>query len=244
MKSNTKVYDTLNSPKKKLILLVDPDKYNHGVTVNLLSRKEAVADLIFVGGSLLSVQKTSAVIQQIKSSTDIPLVLFPGNSMQVCDEADAILFLSLLSGRNPDFLIGQHIHAAPLLYQSGIEVIPTSYLLIDGGNLTSVQYISQTLPIPANKPDIAVATALAGKYLGHQLTYLEAGSGAKHPVSENVVRQVAERTGLPLITGGGIRTAATAVEILKAGATAVVIGTVFENDPEQIFKMAEAIHNL
>jgi len=232
------------SREKRLIVLIDPDKFDRKRTEAFFAGAKDLVDMIFIGGSLLSANRTELVVSDLRKITSLPLVLFPGNSMQVTGQADAILFLSLISGRNPEFLIGQHVHAAPLLYRENLEVIPTSYILIDGGSRTSVQYISQSMPVPADKPDIAVATALAGKYLGHKLIYLEAGSGALHSVSPDMVREVSEKTQLPVIAGGGIRSAETAVELLNAGARAIVIGSLFETNPDEVIRIAKKIKSI
>ncbi len=158
--------------------------------------------------------------------------------MQISESADAILFLSLISGRNPEYLIGKHVSAAPKLWQSHLQVIPTSYILIDGGRITSVQYISNTVPVPSDKPDIALATAQAGQLLGHQITYLDAGSGAQMSVSEEMIRRVSENTSIPLIVGGGIRDAQTAKTLYDSGADILVIGNAAAEDPGLIAGIA------
>lgn len=244
MQNQNQIYELFLKGSKLLIVLIDPDKFNAESAKAFFGHPACGADAIFVGGSLLSANRTEAVVDTLKQMSSLPVIIFPGNSMQVVPNADAILFLSLVSGRNAEFLIGQHVHAAPLICRTNLEVIPTAYILVDGGSFTSVQYISQSLPVPADKPDIAVATALAGKYLGQKLVYLEAGSGAKNAVPEAMVQQVADKTQLPVIVGGGIRDAATAMAILKAGATAVVVGTLFEQNPAELARMAEQIKSL
>ncbi|MEN9443181.1 MAG: hypothetical protein RIS47_71 [Bacteroidota bacterium] len=225
---------------KSLALLIDPDKHTTSSLNTLLQEiKDWPIDLIFVGGSILA-KPISPVIAQIKSITTKKVVLFPGNTLQIDNQADAILFLSLLSGRNPEFLIGQHVHAAPILYHSEIDIIPTAYILIDGGAVSSVEYISNTKPIPANKPDIAVATALAGKYLGMKTIYLEAGSGAQQSVSPHTVAAVKQHTQLPLIVGGGIRTLQQAEQIYAAGADCIVVGTAAEKSLLQLHEICTA----
>jgi len=244
MQKHNQIYDLFLRPEKRIILLIDPDKFDEEKTQQILRLHQSLFDVVFVGGSLLSANRTDEVVHFLKNSSPVPVVLFPGNAMQISAEADAILFLSLISGRNPEFLIGQHVQAAPLISRINLEVIPTSYMLIDGGNCTSVQYISQSMPIPADKTDIAVATALAGKYLGQKLIYLEAGSGALHSVSPDMVREVSEKTQLPVIAGGGIRSAETAVALLNAGARAIVLGSLFETNPDEVVRIAEIIKNL
>jgi len=168
----------------------------------------------------------------LKSKTSLPVVLFPGSAMQFAPNADGILFLSLISGRNPDFLIGQHVAVAPTVKQSGVEVIPTGYILIDGGSPTSVQYMSQTMPIPNTKPEIAVATAIAGELLGLKAIYLEAGSGAMVPVPAVLIQAVRKAITIPIIVGGGIRTREQYQSALDAGANLVVVGNGLEANPQ------------
>ncbi|MPM06910.1 Geranylgeranylglyceryl phosphate synthase [bioreactor metagenome] len=244
MQKQNQIYDLFLKPQKRVIILIDPDKFNRVKCGKQLAGLSDYADLILVGGSLLSATRTEDVISQMRGMTSLPVVLFPGNAMQVTDKADAILFLQLISGRNPEFLISQHVHAAPLISRTDLEVIPTSYILVDGGRRTSVEYISQSMPVPADKPDIAAATALAGKYLGHKLIYLEAGSGALQAVSPAIVSEVAERTGMPVIAGGGIRDEKTAKDIVRAGANAIVIGSLFESDPEAVIRISEKIKSI
>ena len=170
------------------------------------------------------------------------MILFPGNNYQLCEEADALLLLSLISGRNPEYLIGQHVVAAPLIKESGIEAIPTGYLLIDGGKISTTSYITQTVPIPADKPDVAVATALAGEQLGLKLIYLEAGSGAANPVSAEMISAVKKNVSLPLIVGGGIRSGAQAEAACQAGADIIVVGNILEKAPELLMELSLAVH--
>lgn len=244
MQKHNQIYDLFLRPEKRIILLIDPDKFDEEKTQQILRLHQSLFDVVFVGGSLLSANRTDEVVHFLKNSSPVPVVLFPGNAMQISAEADAILFLSLISGRNAEYLIGQHAQAAPLISRTNLEVIPTSYMLIDGGNRTSVQYISQSMPIPADKTDIAVATALAGKYLGHKLIYLEAGSGAQNAVPAAVVHEVCEKTQLPVIVGGGIRSEETAMALLQAGACAIVIGSLFETNPDAVVRIAQTIKSL
>ena len=168
------------------------------------------------------------IISSLKKECEIPIVLFPGNHSQISNKADGILFLSLISGRNPEYLIGQHVNAAPVLAKSKLEVIPTGYMLIENGKATSVEYISQTKPIPRNKTDIALATAMAGEMLGLKMIYLEAGSGAKHPVPVKMIKSLAATLKIPIIVGGGIRSKKQMQKAFKAGADIVVVGTAIE----------------
>jgi len=175
--------------------------------------------------------------------TNIPLIIFPGNTTQLHSEADALLFLSLISGRNPEYLIGKHVESIPFIRSSDLEVVPTGYILIDGGSKSSVAYISQTKPIPPEYNDIIQNTALAGEFLGMQMIYLEAGSGAKNHVPESVVSQVASELHIPLIVGGGIKDAHTAQSLTEAGADLIVIGNVLEKDPDLIVNLSIAVHS-
>jgi phosphoglycerol geranylgeranyltransferase len=229
--------------KKKFAVLIDPDKVSGPALEKMASIcQHASADFIFVGGSLLTRDLFDQCVHVLKNSCDRPIVLFPGNVLQISQEADAILFLSLLSGRNPELLIGRHVVAAPLLKDTQLEVIPTAYLLVDGGINTTVAYMSNTQPIPADKPEIAAATALAGEMLGMKLTYLDAGSGALHPVSAKMIEQVKKQSALPLIAGGGIRSVNQAAIAFDAGADLVVMGNKLEKNPEIAFELAEVTH--
>jgi putative glycerol-1-phosphate prenyltransferase len=227
-----------------LAVLIDPD---FGQDEDRLERTVqnacmAKADLIFVGGSLLTSATFDRCVALVKQWSDRPVVLFPGSPAQLSRHADAVLFLSLISGRNPELLIGHHVTAAPTIRALGIEAIPTGYMLIDGGRPTTVSYVSQTLPIPQDKPGIAAATAIAGELLGLRTVYMDTGSGAIRTVSPEMIAAVRKSVDLPIIIGGGIRDAATARALADAGADVLVVGTVFEEDPEQIFAMSEAVH--
>lgn len=238
--------NNIASKQKHLAVLIDPDSIeNESQLVNICQRSnDASIDFILVGGSLITNGFFDKCIQIIKLHTQIPVVLFPGNIMQVSKDADAILLLSLISGRNPDLLIGKHVLAAPMLKQSGLEIIPTGYMLIDGGNITSVSYMSNTTPIPAEKHSIAACTAMAGEMLGLQVTYMDAGSGAQHPISTKIISAVRESVNGPIFIGGGIKTAEGAVAACNAGADVVVVGNAFEKEPELINQIAKAVHGL
>ncbi len=222
--------DNARQGKKQLALLIDPDKYFSTSTPKLLEQS-VLPDYIFVGGSLLSQDVLQDCLSDIKSKTKVPVVLFPGSVMQVNAQADALLLLSLISGRNPELLIGKHVEAVPYILKAKIETMPTAYMLIDGGGISSVQYMSNTMPIPANKTDIAVLTALAGKMLGLQLLYLDAGSGAQRSVPAKMISTLKQQVGLPIIIGGGIADTATIEDKYKAGADVVVIGNAIESHP-------------
>ncbi|HFS67424.1 MAG TPA: geranylgeranylglyceryl/heptaprenylglyceryl phosphate synthase [Flavobacteriia bacterium] len=216
--------------KKLLAILLDPDKTKLSEIPNVVQRMQSLnANFIFVGGSLLFKNILDSFIIALKKHTDLPVILFPGSAMQISKEADAILFLQLLSGRNPEFLIGNQVVAAPLLRETNLEVIATGYLLIESGRETTASYISNTKPIPAHKPEIAMATALAGKYIGNQLIYLDGGSGALHSIPLNLIETVAKNVDLPIVVGGGIKTKEQIDKVFDAGATIVVVGTAFEN---------------
>lgn len=217
--------------KKLLAILLDPDKINWNKWNVLLSKiKNSGATHIFVGGSIVAENLTEKLVKKLKSDIHLPLILFPGDFTQITSKADAILFLSLLSGRNPEYLIGQHIKAVSVLKKTDLEIIPTSYLLIESGRQTTVARVSQTLPIDKNNVDLIVDTAQAGEFLGHKLTYLEAGSGAETPVSKNIIKNVSQNLTIPLIVGGGIRTKKQMNAAYNSGADLVVIGTAFEEN--------------
>lgn len=228
--------------EKRLAVLIDPDKTRIRHLDQIVdAATEGGVHYFFIGGSLVVNDMLDTVLAGIRERCAIPLVLFPGNSFQLSYRADAILFLSLISGRNAELLIGQHVVAAPFLKMSPLEIISTGYMLVDGGVQTSVQYMSNTWPIPANKVDIAVCTAMAGEMLGLKMIYLEAGSGAQNPVPEAMVEAVAGVLNVPLIVGGGIRTPEKAAALLRAGADLLVVGSAVEEDPGRIRELAAAV---
>ena len=231
--------------KKSFAVLIDPDK----VSVSSLNELIALAvdanvDYFFVGGSLVVTDHLDECIRQIKSSCSIPILLFPGSPSQISKHADALLYLSLISGRNADMLIGQHVISAPFVKKSGLEIISTGYMVIDGGASTTVSYISNATPIPSDKPDIALCTALAGEMLGMKLVYMDSGSGAKKAISEEMISIVAKSIEVPIIVGGGIRDAEKAYLNCKAGADVIVVGNAIEKDPSLIKEIARAIHSV
>jgi phosphoglycerol geranylgeranyltransferase len=226
--------------RKQLAILIDPDKF--GSTEVLDIAGEAGVDYFFTGGSLLTNGSLEHCIDTIKKHSSIPVVLFPGNALQISRKADGILLLSLISGRNPEMLIGKHVIAAPLLKAAQLEVIPTGYMLIESGRQTTVSYISNTTPIPADKDDVAICTAMAGEMLGLKMIYLEAGSGAINPVSESMIRGVKNNLDIPLIVGGGINTHEKAEAACRAGADLIVVGNAAEKDAGIIKRIAEAVH--
>jgi phosphoglycerol geranylgeranyltransferase len=224
---------------RKLAVLIDPGKQNDdSLTETIKIASKAKVDFILVGGSLVS-GFVGDVVNIIKQGTDIPVVLFPGNLMQLSDNADAILLLSLISGRNPDYLIGNQVLAAPYLKKCGIEIIPTGYILIGTQSASSVEYISNTKPVPADKTDLIVATAIAGELMGNKIIYLEAGSGSRHIIDINIIAQVKKNISVPLIVGGGIKTRDDIKDIFLAGADIIVVGSAVEEDPSVIKSFAE-----
>ena len=231
--------------RKSIALLIDPDDIDQlDFTCLLNNAIENKVEFIFVGGSLITSDKLSDLIEYIKSYTSIPCILFPGNAMHVDLNADAILFLSLISGRNPELLIGQHILAAPLLKKSNIEVIPTGYMLVNSGKPTSVSYISNSQPIPNDKPSIAASTAMAGEMLGLQVIYMDAGSGAEEPISTRVIRAVRKNIECPLIVGGGINSVTKAKAVFQAGADMLVLGNGVQKNLALLNEVSELVHVL
>ena len=229
----------LNSKAKKFVVLIDPDRYTDS-SLSYLSKiiNDSATDFIFIGGSLVS-RRLDSAIDIIKKHTRIPVILFPGNLLQLTDKADAVLLLSLISGRNPDYLIGNHVLAAPFLKKSNLEIISTGYILVSDENTSSVEYISNTKPIPSDKKDIVKATAMAGEMLGNRMIYLEAGSGAKKRISSELVSAVKKSISVPLIVGGGIDTTEDVRDIYLAGADIVVVGNAIENNPDMIRELGE-----
>ncbi|MFN8283075.1 MAG: geranylgeranylglyceryl/heptaprenylglyceryl phosphate synthase [Chitinophagales bacterium] len=221
----------LNTSKKQIAVLVDPDKTDAKKLVKTIQAAElAKVDFYLVGGSLLVKNNLDEIIAVIKKNSKKKVYLFPGNPSQISDKADGILLLSLISGRNAELLIGNHVLAAPMLKQSKLHIISTGYILVESGTQTTVSYISNTTPIPANKPEIAACTALAGEQLGLKIIYLEAGSGAQNAVSSETINTVRKQITVPLIVGGGIKTIAQIETAFAAGADVVVIGTAIEKD--------------
>ncbi len=231
--------------KKTLAVLIDPDKISASSIKEVVQLSvEAGVDFLFVGGSLVISDHLEDCVLRIKQQCNIPVLLFPGSPSQITKHADALLYLSLISGRNPDLLIGQHVISAPFVKKSGLEIISTGYMVIDGGAPTTVSYISNATPIPADKAEIALCTAMAGEMLGKKLIYMDAGSGAKTPVTEKMIHAVAQNIDVPLVVGGGIRDAEKAYLNCKAGADVIVIGNAFEKDPSLIKEIAVAVHSV
>jgi len=230
--------------KKLFSILVDPDKQDETALLNIIEKATAAkADFFFVGGSLLTHDSLDSCLTTLKKNSDIPVILFPGNAMQVNDKADGILFLSLISGRNAEMLIGKQVITAPILKQSSLEILPTGYMLIDSGEPTTVSYMSNTTPIPAEKNAVATCTAMAGEMLGLKLIFMDAGSGAKNPISETMIASVRKTIDVPLIVGGGISDGGKAIANCKAGADIIVVGNAIEKEVSLISEIADAIHN-
>jgi len=241
----TSLTEKKHNGKKQFAVLIDPDKVNAGSVSRLVKiAVEAGVDYFLVGGSLVISNFMDTCVQMIKKECKVPVVLFPGSPGQVSKYADALLYLSLISGRNPELLIGQHVVSAPAVRQSGLEVIPTGYMVIDGGAPTTVSYISNAAPLPSDKNDIAICTAMAGEMLGMKLIYMDAGSGAKRPIAESMIADVAENINVPLIIGGGIKDPEKAYLNCKSGADLIVVGNAFEKDTSLIKEIASAIHSV
>ncbi|MFH1319909.1 MAG: geranylgeranylglyceryl/heptaprenylglyceryl phosphate synthase [Bacteroidota bacterium] len=250
-----------NGNKKQFAILIDPDTVMPPLPVGHHPSREypdrspeiaeiaeaaqaAGVDYFFIGGSILTNGNIENCIKTIKEKCSIPTILFPGSTLQIDNSADAILLLSLISGRNPELLIGKHVIAAPILRSSSLEILPTGYMLIDCGNSTAVSYMSNTTPIPGDKSDIALCTAIAGELLGLKLIYMDGGSGASHPISESMIKKVSQNISIPLIIGGGIKTPEEAIKSCKAGADVIVVGNAIENDTSLIKSIAEAIQSV
>lgn len=240
----TQLQQARTQGKKSFAVLVDPDKTDLQQMDTLLSLGEqAKIDYWFVGGSLVISSQLDELVRHIKKNTSVPVVLFPGSPSQVTRQADALLYLSLISGRNPELLIGQHVLSAPFVKQSGLEILSTGYIVVDGGAPTTVSYISNAAPIPADKEDIALCTALAGEMLGMKLIYMDAGSGAKQPITTSMIKRVADQISIPLIVGGGIKTPEKAQENCKAGADLIVVGNAIEKEVSLISEISAAVKN-
>lgn len=244
-----RIYQSLVQKKQKgqksFAVLIDPDKVTAPILDDLIERvTNAQVDYLLVGGSLVISNRLDEVVTQLKSNCDIPVILFPGSPSQITRHADALLYLSLISGRNPELLIGQHVISAAAVKQSGLEIISTGYMVIDGGAPTTVSYISNAAPIPSDKNEIAQCTAMAGEMLGMKLIYMDAGSGAKKAISESMIEKVSQVIEVPLVIGGGIKDPEKAYLNCKAGADVIVIGNAIEKDLTLIKEMSDAIHSV
>lgn len=239
------IQESKKRSEKSFALLLDPDKLNQKKCEAIVKAGvESQVSFFLVGGSLITNTFLPEVIQIVKAESEVPVILFPGSPLQIDNSADGILFLSLISGRNAEFLIGQHVIAAPLLKRTNLEIIPTGYILVDCGTPTSVSYMSNTMPVPYDKVNLALSTAMAGEMLGLKVIYLDGGSGAKKPIDVDMISAVSQSVSTPLIVGGGLDSAAKAATSLKAGADLVVIGNAAENDTSIIYQLAEKVANL
>ena len=226
--------NSISDSKPSVIGLIDPDKKNHNLIKNQLHYiNENDFCSVLVGGSLLMDSNFDDRINYIRSKTNLPLISFPSSSSQLHKKFDAILFLSLISGRNPQYLIGEHVNSAPIIYSLGIESIPVGYILIDGGGLSSVELMSNTRSLPMEKVDIIIAHALASQYLGHKFIYLECGSGAKNTIDLNLLQQIKKTVNIPLIVGGGVKNENDIKNLYNSGADLIVVGTMIEQSSKQ-----------
>ena len=243
------IYDyllnTINSKGAAYLVLLDPDKTSEKMLAPFLRKCElSGVDGFLVGGSLMIDGDFESFLEKIKIITNLPVIIFPGEVNQVCQPADAILYISVVSGRNPEHLIGKHVLAAPVIKKLKLEPIPTGYIIVESGSITTAAYISGSMPLPRNKPEIAAATALAAQYLGMKLIYLEAGSGADQSVPNKMIKAVAGYCDIPVVVGGGIRNPQTAREKVENGAKIIVTGNFFEdeNNWDLIKNFADAVH--
>ena len=231
MKSQNNIYEKFVSKKGQIAILIDPEKTNSEKDLLKIVKNSEIAeiDYFFIGGSTVTKHDFDKTIVTLKKITNIPIVIFPGSSQQISEKADAILYLSLISGRNPDFLIGHHVESASELFKMDLEIIPTGYILIDGGTKSSVAYVSQTTPIPRDQTTIAINTATAGVLLGKKIIYYDAGSGANDNVPFEIIEQT-NKLNIPIIVGGGIKSFDSIVEYKNSGANIIVIGNHIENN--------------
>ncbi len=237
--------DIIQSKGAAYLILLDPEKYSENKLASFIRRCElSGVDGFLVGGSLMIDGDFEGFIEKVKNNTKLPVIIFPGDANQVCKPADALLYISVVSGRNPEHLIGKHVLAAPIIKKLQIEPIPTGYIIVESGSITTAEYISGSPPVPRNKPEIAAATALAAQYLGMKLIYLEAGSGADQSVPASMIKVVSDYCEIPVIVGGGIRSPQSAREKVENGAKIIVTGNFFEdeNNWELIKNFAEAVH--
>lgn len=231
--------------QKSFAVLLDPDKLSMPAFQKIIRLGvECKVDFFFIGGSLLAGDSLHELVLEIKSTTSIPVVLFPGNNLQIDPNADAILFLSLISGRNPEYLIGQQVVAAPILRNTRLEILSTGYMLVDCGEQTTVSYISNTTPIPYEKSSVAACTAMAGEMLGLKLIFLDGGSGSQKPISRKMIATIRKVVDVPLIVGGGINSPGKAVDAWLSGADVVVVGNGIEKDPNLLIEIAEKVQEL
>mgnify|MGYP001250160657 CR=1 FL=1 len=239
-----KIINDKKKSKKSFALLIDPDRKNKTQLLSIIKKaNKANVDYFFVGGSLLTNDNLDLCIDTLKKNSTIPVILFPGNAMQVNNKADGILFLSLISGRNADMLIGKQVITAPILKKSSLEILSTGYMLIDSGKATTASYMSNTTPIPHEKNEVATCTAMAGEMLGLKLIFMDGGSGAMNPISEKMIKNTSSAINIPLIIGGGINSGEKAYANCKAGADIIVVGDAIEKDEALIAEITTAIHS-
>lgn len=240
-----KILSNKQTKKKMFAILIDPDKQTEKVLISTIKEaNNAHVDFFFVGGSLLRYDSLDKCLLTLKRNSKIPIILFPGNTMQVNKKADGILFLSLISGRNAEMLIGKQVISAPILKESKLEIIPTGYMLVDSGLPTTASYMSNTTPIPSDKDDVSACTAMAGEMLGLKMIFMDGGSGAIKPISTNMIKSVSKVVNVPIIVGGGIDSAEKALDNCKAGADVIVIGNAIEKDKMLINDISKAIHGI
>lgn len=242
-------YDRLLATARRkgagFIVLIDPDKLAEDALPGFAERcAEADVDALFLGGSLMHAAALDRYIHALAAATDLPVVGFPGTLTQISGALDAVLYLSVVSGRNPEHLIGQHVHAAPMIRRLGLEPIPTAYMLVESGRMTTAQYMSGSIPLPRNKPEIAAATALAAEMMGMRLLFTDGGSGAEHPVSEEIIAAITQTCASPLVVGGGLKTPQEVARKVAAGARFIVVGNAIEQngDAAYIADLAAAAH--
>ncbi|QCR24061.1 geranylgeranylglyceryl/heptaprenylglyceryl phosphate synthase [Pontibacter sp. SGAir0037] len=234
--------EQLHPGRKFFAVLLDPDNLDEAACLNLLSLSEInPIDFFFIGGSLVTSSYQAALIQLIKANSNTPIILFPSSSLHIDKDADGILLLSLISGRNPDLLIGQHVISAPILKTSKLKIFPTGYMLVDSGRQTTASYMSGTTPIPYDKPTIAACTAMAGEQLGLRYIYMDGGSGAQKPISAEMISAVKEAVDIPVIIGGGINTTEKAKVVLDAGADVIVVGNHIEKNPSFLAEVSHLV---
>ena len=239
-----RIIENKKAKNKGFALLIDPDKQDNTQLLSIINKaKKANVDYFFVGGSLLTNDSLEICLSTLKKESSIPVILFPGNAMQVNNKADGILFLSLISGRNADMLIGKQVITAPILKLSPLEVLPTGYILIESGKPTTVSYMSNTTPIPYDKNTVAACTALAGEMLGLKIIFMDGGSGAQNPISEEMIKEVRDSIDIPLIIGGGISSGEKAIANCNAGADIIVVGNAIVKDEDLIIEISNAVHS-
>jgi putative glycerol-1-phosphate prenyltransferase len=245
MSRNFVLRERFSDGKKKFAVLIDPDKFALSEIRTIAeSSEKAGVDFLFYGGSLVMENNHHKYIAVLKEYCSSPVILFPGNQFMIAEDADGLMLLSLISGRNAEMLIGKHVVAAPFLKTCRFEILPTGYMLIENGHSTAVSYMSSTIPIPAEQDDIAMCTAVAGELLGLQLIYMDAGSGAENPIRLPMIKKVRQNITIPLIIGGGIRTGKQAKAAAGAGADVVVVGNAIEKKPSLIHELCDAVHSL